>query len=391
MQGSFIKKRGSTWTAYYYVPDRTGKRRQRTKGGFKTKADAQTFLSNTIMTVRSGDYVEPSKLLFGEYLTEQWLPIAKRSIRPSTWDNYRGMVELHVLPTLGGIQMQRLSHNHLDRLYTDLLENGKLNAPGGLSPKTVRSIHNMIHKALRDALRKQLVNRNVSESADPPRIQQSGSQVMKTWTGDQVRAFLTGLQGHRLQAAYVLAATTGMRRGEVLGVRWADIDFGTKRLAVRQTIVSVNYKLSFGTPKTARGRRLIALDDFTLAALSAHRVNQHVERSSIGDAYVDHDLAFPRLDGSPTHPDYFSQAFDRTVARLKLPRIRLHDLRHTHATLALQAGVPGKVVSERLGHASMTFTLDIYTHTVPQMQEEAAEQIAELIFGSLEALPDQTA
>jgi Phage integrase, N-terminal SAM-like domain/Arm DNA-binding domain len=149
MQGSFVKKRGSTWTAYYYVPDSSGNRRQRTKGGFHTKAEAQAYLNNKITSVQSGDFVEPSKLLFGEYLTEHWLPIAKRSIRPSTWDSYRRMIELHVLPTLGGIAIQRLTHNHLDRLYTELLENGKLNAPGGLSPKTVRYLHNTLHKALR--------------------------------------------------------------------------------------------------------------------------------------------------------------------------------------------------------------------------------------------------
>jgi integrase len=219
---------------------------------------------------------------------------------------------------------------------------------------------------------------------------------MRTWTAEQVRAFLDGLRGHRLVAAYTLAATTGMRRGEVLGLRWRDVDFEARRLAIRQTIISVNYKVTFGTPKTARGRRLIAVDAGTVAALQAHRRRQDEERAALGKAYEELDLVFPKVDGTPTNPDFFSQCFDRTVARLKLPRIRLHDLRHTHATLALSAGVPPKVISDRLGHATVAFTLDVYTHAIPQMQEDAADQIAELIFGpedegNKEEKPDQSA
>ena len=396
MQGSFVRKRGFTWTAYYYLPDANGGRRQRSKGGFPTKAAAQAYLTNKVNAVQTGEYVETIKLTFGDYLTGHWLPIMKRSIRASTLDSYERMLKLHVIPRLGRLQIQDLTSGHLDSLYTDLLNGGRADGSGGLSPKTVRYIHNTVHKALRDAQRKQLIHRNVADSADPPRIHQSGSASMRTWTAEQVRAFLDGLTGHRLVAAYTLAATTGMRRGEVLGLRWRDVDFEARRLAVRQTVTCVNYKVAFSTPKTARGRRLIAVDTGTVAALQAHRRRQDEERAALGMAYQDLDLVFPKLDGTPTNPDFFSQCFDRTVARLKLPRIRLHDLRHTHATLALSAGVPPKVISDRLGHATVAFTLDVYTHAIPQMQEEAADQIAELIFGSdgggnKEEKPDQSA
>ena len=277
------------------------------------------------------------------------------------------MLKLHVIPRLGRLQIQDLTSGHLDSLYTDLLNGGRADGSGGLSPKTVRYIHNTVHKALRDAQRKQLIHRNVADSADPPRIHQSGSASMRTWTAEQVRAFLDGLTGHRLVAAYTLAATTGMRRGEVLGLRWRDVDFEARRLAVRQTVTCVNYKVAFSTPKTARGRRLIAVDTGTVAALQAHRRRQDEERAALGMAYQDLDLVFPKLDGTPTNPDFFSQCFDRT-----------------------------KVISDRLGHATVAFTLDVYTHAIPQMQEEAADQIAELIFGSdgggnKEEKPDQSA
>ena len=210
---------------------------------------------------------------------------------------------------------------------------------------------------------------------------------MKWWTAEELRVFLAAIDGHRLEAAYVLAATTGMRRGEVLGVRWSDLDSGRSRLAVRQTVVCVGYQITFGTPKTARGRRLIALDPITMAALAKHRQQQVDERAVLVDGFTDNDLMFAKVDGSPINPDYFSQAFDRTVAKLPIRRIRLHDLRHTHATIGLAAGIPPKVMSDRLGHATVAFTQDIYMHAIPRLEDEAAEQMADLIFGVTESQP----
>jgi integrase len=203
---------------------------------------------------------------------------------------------------------------------------------------------------------------------------------MRTWTATQVRTFLDGSREHRLHGAFVLAATTGMRRGEVLGVRWRDIDFDRRRLAVRQTILSIQYQITFGSPKTTRGRRAIALDERTIAVLRTERDRRAHEQALLGADYQDHDLVFARVDGTPVHPDYFTQSFERVVARLDLPRIRLHDLRHTHATLGLAAGIPAKVMSDRLGHATVAFTQDVYMHAIPQLEADAAEQVAAEIF-----------
>ncbi|MFP5487457.1 MAG: site-specific integrase [Acidimicrobiia bacterium] len=172
-----------------------------------------------------------------------------------------------------------------------------------------------------------------------------------------------------------------MRRGEVLGVRWKDVDFDARRLHVQQTILTVEYEIVVGRPKTRRGERKVALDDQTLALLARHRERQRRERELVAAAYEDNDLVFARPDGTPVHPDYFSQTFDRGVKRLGLPKIRLHDLRHTHATLGLAAGVPVKVISDRLGHATSSFTQDIYMHAIPAVEDEAADQIAGLVFG----------
>jgi integrase len=186
-----------------------------------------------------------------------------------------------------------------------------------------------------------------------------------------------------MSAAYVLAATTGLRRGELLGLRWRDLDLGAGRLSVTQTLVSVNYAVSFSTPKTAAGRRSVALDPATVAALRAHRVAVLEERLSLGlGAPTEDALAFTAIDGTPLHPGQFSDRFDRLVKAAGVPRIRFHDLRHTHATLALRAGVHPKVVSERLGHSTISVTLDTYSHAIPAMQEEAAAKVAALVFGS---------
>lgn len=372
-QRGSIHRRGETWTVYWRT-DTTDGRKQHAKGGFRTKRDAAVFLNETMAAIRGGVFSEPTKISFGEYLTERWLPAQRMSLRPSTYASYRAAITLHVVPDLGHIPIQQLSPDRLDQLYAALVV-------GGLSAKTVRNVHVMIHKSLHDAVRKNLVPRNVADAADPPKLNRADRDEMKTWTPAQLRVFFGGIAHHRLAAAYVLAATTGMRRGEVLGVRWRDVDFKARRLHVRQTILSVEYKLTFGRPKTRRGERDIALDAETLRVLTAHQAAQRHEKEVLGVGYQDQGLVFAREDGTPVHPDYFSQTFDRTVKRLKLPKIRLHDLRHTHATLGLAAGIPVKVMSDRLGHATTSFTQDIYMHAIPAMEDDAADQIADLVFG----------
>lgn len=379
-QRGTIRRRGLTWTTYWWV-EGPGGTVQRSKGGFATKRDAQVFLTETLAAVQTGLFSEPTKVTLRVYLLQRWLPGRAASLRTSTFDAYRRSIELHVIPALGHVKLQRLTPDHLDRFYADLMQSG-------LAPKTVRNVHTILHKALKDAVRKNLVVRNVADSADPPRLQRAGEGEMKTWSAEHLRSFLEGTTEHRLGAAFLLGATTGMRRGEVLGLRWADVDLDARRLTINQTILNVGYKITLGSPKTARSRRTIALDPETLRVLVEHRRQQRAERVAMGRAYNDQDLVFAREDGSPTHPDLFSQTFQRTVKRLGLPVIRLHDLRHTHATMGLAAGVPVKIISTRLGHATTAFTQDVYMHAVPELEESAADQIAEMIFKEPEGTTD---
>jgi integrase len=373
-QSGFVRRRGETWTAYWNIETQHGEK-QRTKGGFRTRKEAQGYLNDAIAAISAGVFAEPSKVTFGEFLTERWLPSREMTLRRSTIESYRINVNRHVLPTLGARQIQQVTVDHLDRLYTQLVKSG-------LSPKTVRNVHVLLHKALKDAVRKNLIARNPAEAADPPKASRDGREEMHTWTPAELRAFFEGLASHRLLAAYVLSATTGMRRGEVLGLRWVDIDVKRRSLFVNQTVLSVNYEVFIGQPKTEHSRRRVTLDPETVEVLLAHRDRQGAERRLLGADYDDIGLVFAREDGTPIHPDYFSQTFDRTVARLGLSRIRLHDLRHTHATLGLAAGIPVKVISRRLGHATAAFTQDVYMRVIPELEYDAADQIADLVFGT---------
>lgn len=373
-QRGTIRKRGSSWTAYWWVEEPRGTV-QRSKGGFATKRDAQSYLTKTLAALQTGAFTEPNKVTVGEYLLIRWLPGRAPSLRASTLDSYRRSIDLHVIPGLGHVRLQQLTPEHLDRFYADRLA-------AGLASKTVRNLHTMLRKALKDAVRKNLVVRNVADAADPPSSRSPGQAEMKTWTGDQVRSFLHEMRDHPWGAAFFLAATTGMRRGEVLGVRWVDVDLGAQRLTVNQTILNVAYAVTVGSPKTARSRRTIALDPETTRVLAAHKQRQAAERRSLGHGYVDRGLVFAQENGDPVHPDLFSQTFRRSVRRLGLPVIRLHDLRHTHATMGLEAGIPVKIISTRLGHATTAFTQDVYIHNVPALEESAAEQIADLIFNA---------
>jgi integrase len=373
----FVRKRGSTWTWYLNVPDpATGERRQRTKGGFRTKKECQAGLTEAAAALRAGAFVEASRRTVRAFLVDEWLPaMAPPKVRPSTWANYRTQVHVHLVPAFGAAELQRLSPTQLTAFYRTLLISGRRDGQG-LAPKSVKNIHAVLHRALRDAVRWGYVARNVADAVDPPG---GASPEMKVWTPGQLRVFLRHVREDRLYAAWLLVATTGMRRGELAGLRWADVDLDAGRASPRRPRVVVDYRVHVSEPKTAKGKRSLALDPATVAALREHAAQQAEERALIGAGYVDSGLVFTRPDGRPLHPDLISDWFQRLAREAGLPRIRLHDVRHSYASAALAAGIPAKVVSERLGHANIAITLDTYSHVLPGLDAEAANTVARFI------------
>ncbi|MGH9137124.1 MAG: tyrosine-type recombinase/integrase [Acidimicrobiales bacterium] len=326
---------GTWWFIVDLPPGGDGKRRQAKRRGFRTKADAQAALDELRVGVRKGTYIAPARQTLGAYLTEDWLPAIRTTIEPSTHESYARYLRLHVIPAVGGVPLQQLDAGMLNRLYADLLDHGRKNGqPGGLSARTVRYIHTIIGRALREAVAWDRMSRNVAQAAQPPGAAQAKSPEMKTWDAATLARFLDLVRDDRHQPAWLFLATTGCRRGEALGLRWADVDLAARRVVLYQTVSEINHELRIA-PRTKSGKpRPIELDAATVAALSAVRRRQAQERLLLGPDYVDHDLVFARPDGHPEHPEHFSNAFERRVARYRLPRIRLHDLRHTWATLA---------------------------------------------------------
>jgi len=378
MRGSVVKK-GNNW--YVIIEQRnpeTGKRKRKWHSGFLTKREAEAARTEILSRMQRGLYVEPSKDRLAHYLTKQWLPAIESTVRRSTFVRYRNGVRLHMIPYIGNVRLQEITPPMLNALYSKLLTSGRAHGDGGLAPNTVRNAHVVLSKALNDAVRWGLLPKNPAEFADPPRV--PVNTTMRIWSANEIREFLNSTATDRLHAAWVLAATTGMRRGEILGLRWDDIDLEGRKLSIRRALVTSDYELSFSPPKTARGRRVVNLDPDTVRVMRKHRVSQAAERLALGDIFQDQDLVFCREDGSPVHPDRLTKAFRSLVSAAGLPSIRLHDLRHSYATLALGAGVHPKVVSERLGHASIGITLDTYSHVLPSLQEEAADTVAGVIF-----------
>ena len=376
-----IAKKGNRYYAVVYegIDSTTGKPRHRWHAAGDTRKGAEKVLADLVKRMHDGDYRAPDKITLGDYLLERWLPSKRTRVKPSTASAYERNIRLHINPSIGRIPLQKLQPEDLDELYVKLLAEGKRNGSGGLSAKSVRNVHATIQGALGDAARKGTVIRNVADLADPPSISRSG-RSMNVWTADQLRAFLEALSDHELYALYFLASATGMRRGELAGLTWRNVDLDSARVTVNRQVVSVDYKLIVDDLKTETSRRTIDLDDHTVAVLRRHRRLQLEAQMASGRRDED-GFVFAKADGSPVHPDLISQTFERTVAKLDVPRIRLHDLRHTHATILLQQNVHPKVVSERLGHSSIAFTMTVYQHVMPGMQAEAAATFGAAVFG----------
>jgi integrase len=357
-----------------FQPD-TGKRRQMLKQGFATKKEAEVALAEAIRDVSRGSAVSKSSIKVDDFLND-WLLTVKSRLRPTTWYSYE-MVVARINAHLGRYTLQSLTPLQIEKFYADLLATGSHKGEE-LAPKTVRNTHVVLRKALSDAERLGLVIRNAASSAHPPVAVRSDQS---TWSSDDLVAFFDAVQNDRLYAAYALLATTGMRRGEVLGLRWADVDFDDRQIAITQTLSTAGKELVIGPPKTPRSRRHVYLDAQTIDVLRDHRRRQKIEQLAAGPRWErGSDLVFRNEIGNVVNPDAFSRGFKKIIRSLDVPIIRLHDMRHTYATLALKAGVHPKVVSERLGHATVGVTLDLYSHVVPSIAREAADVVASQIY-----------
>ena len=384
MRGSVHKAENGTWSYRFSIePDPlTAKRRVATKRGFRTRQEANRALRAAITAYESGRRVQPSRRTVEDFVNE-WHTAIAPSLRATTAANYRTYLDSYVIPYIGDTRLSDLTPVRLNLLYARLIESGRRKVPGGLSAKTVQNVHRMLHRALRDAVKWDYLPRNVAEDAEPPRVSRPRPDV---WTPEQLRAFTHHVRDDRFYALWLLVVTTGFRRGELAGLRRGDIDLDHARVSPTVTRVVVDGHARDSETKTRSGERSLALDPVTRDALRDYLTFWEEERRALGQTSP---LLFVWPNGQPLHPDTITALFHKHCEAAGLPRIRLHDVRHSYATAALKAGVPAKIVSERLGHATAAFTLQVYTHVIPGMDQQAATTVADLILGQIEeAQPD---
>jgi integrase len=366
MRGS-TRKRGNTWTAYWDTTDpTTGSRKQKSQGGFRTQKEAQRHLASVIVQVGEGTYIEPSKQPLARFMLDEWLPGIGGTLRPLSRHRYERITRIYVADReIGGVPLRGLTGAHLNKLYAEL-------EADGLSVATRRLTHAVLRRALNDAVRWGKLSRNPASAADPPSLPRSRAQSLSP---RELRTFLDHVADDRLFALWRLAATTGMRRGELLGLPWRLLDLDAGRLRVEQQLVPTKGGCTFGPPKSRRSERPVALDPQTIEALRLHRDVQRLERDLAGPAYEDHDLVFADELGRPIYPTRLGEWFVKARKAAGLPTGTLHILRHTSATIALTEGIPLHVVAARIGDDPKT-VLGTYAHLLPHSDAEAAAVVA---------------
>ena len=342
-----------------------------------TKREAEKRLAELLNQLDSGTFVKPGRVTVAEYL-ERWLrEYAWTNLAPKTAEGYELVVRRHLIPALGRITLTGLKPEHIQRYQSEKLSCGRADGKGALSPRTVRHHYMTLHTSLGHAVKLGLLSRNVADAVSPPRYQRHRWQSLSEFGVSSV------LEAARKSPYYVLfyqALFTGMRRSELLALRWCDVDLLLCRVEVSRGLHQLGTgEIVIAAPKSARSRRMVSLPPSAALLLQEHKQEQAMQRAALGIQLKEDDLVFSDLEGKPLRPDTVTHAWVKLVRRIGLKGIRLHDARHTHASLMLKQGVHPKIVQERLGHASIQVTLDTYSHVAPGLQEAAAAGFDKMI------------
>jgi integrase len=360
-EGSIYQRKDGRWAASISLE---GRKRKTFYG--ETRKEVAEKLNTALQEQKQGTLAMGSRQMLKTFL-EQWLEdVHKPTIRISTLYRYRGILDNHILPELGHIQLQRLTAQQVQALYAKKRREG-------LAPSSIVKIHQILHMALDSAVHWRLVSRNVCDDVSPPSREKHEIQPL---TKEQAQKLLQVARGHRLEALLPLALATGMRRGEMLGLRWSDIDLVRGSLQVRRSMNRVGKSgVVESSPKTAKSRRSIVLPRFVIEVLKQHRIRQAEARLKAGERWEDHDWVFCNIYGRFLEPVIVHRLFKALLKEAGLPQIRFHDLRHSAATFLLSMGVHPKVVQELLGHSQISITMDTYSHVLPSMQRDAMDKM----------------
>ena len=393
MRGSIIKqvtkrdengnpiKWSDNWTIILNLgKDQTGKRKQRWFTFKGSKHEAEKKLRELLVENDQGILVKPSKLSVSQWL-DQWITDYRPRIAPNTAQTYQFLIDRHIKPAIGQLSLTGLTPTHLQKLYSDKRVSGRKDGKGGLSGRSVRYIHVTLHRALKSAVRLGLVPRNVADNVDVPVVEH---HEMQTMNEAQINNLLESAKNTPYYALYFLAVFSGLRRSELLGLKWSDIDLVDCQLSVNRTLHKLNNgEILFKEPKTQKSRRLVALSPVTCQVLQDHKATQETGKIIAGKLFFPDDLVFANPDGKPLLPDSVSHAFAALAKRLKMDGITLHSTRHTHASLLLKKNTHPAVVMQRLGHSSITVTINTYSHVMPSLQKSAAKDFEDIVLPEL--------
>jgi len=356
-------KRGKKWVASFIVEE-TGKRQYIYK---ETRKEAVEALRDALQAQKQGTLATGPKQTVGQYL-EHWLENALKppAIRISSHIRYKGLLYNHILPAFGHVQLQKLTTEHLERLYTKLQKEG-------YSSHTIRGIHGFLHKALNQAVRRNYISRNVCDFVDLPRNTTHATiQVLDT---HQAKHLLEVAKGHNLETFLMVAITTGMRFGELTALRWQDINFEEGTIYIHRTVKYLSgHGFVEGEPKTAKSKRKIMVPGITVEGLKRHYEQQLEMRLKAGPAWKEREIVFPNQYGNFLREEVVMNRFHKLLEQAELPTMRLHDLRHSAASILLASGVNPKLIQELLGHTNIGMTLDTYSHVLPSMQKEVKDK-----------------
>lgn len=376
MPSGHVRKRGDkSWAIIidYGRDPLTGKRIKKHWETFKgKKTDADARLRRILADIEEGTAVDPSKEMVGEFLVRWLRDYGRPRLAPSTLESYEGKIRLYILPALGHVPLQKLQPLHLQSLYAALLDRG-------LSPRTVQYVHRIIHRALVMAVRWQLVARNVADAVEAPVPRR---KEMPLPDAPDVQRLLAAFAGDTLGPLVAAAVYTGLRRGELLGLRWSDVDLEQQVIHVRRSMQRIiGQGRITREPKTEKARRVVDFPDSLVPILRRLRRNQAKDRLAMPEFWEDHGLVFCQANGRPLDPSGVSRRFHRMAVAAGFPGLRFHDLRHIYASLLLKLGIHPKVVQGLLGHSTVNITLDTYSHVLPGIKAEAAAKLDNLLAG----------
>jgi integrase len=372
MKGHLKERSPGHWAIILDAADpKTGKRKRRWHSFEGTKRQAQIECSRLITAMKGGTYLEPNKITIAAFLS-RWLDHIKTQVSPKSHERYAGIVKQNIVPAIGAVPLTKVKPAQISETYSNaLIGDRRDDKAGGLSPRTVGHMHRVLKQALGQAVRWELITRNPADAVDPPKVDW---KPVQTYDLVQTVEVIEAVRDTPLLVPALLAVLCGLRRGEICALRWRNVDLAAGQMSVVESLEQTKAGLRFKPPKNGKGRT-VALSATMVDELRAHRVKRAQELLRFGVGLSDDDLVIAHADGSVVQPIYISQHWARTIRKTRLAHLRFHDLRHAHAPHLLANGVHPKVASERLGHSKVGITLDLYSHVIPGMQEDAAAMV----------------